>query len=126
MAQTNDYDLIEKFLREQLHQLQQKLDQCAAELLSQSLSCPKVLSLPKVENRLQDFVRLHHMDLTRKINYLVNKFKSDIHEKQLFEKLSSYPLTNEQVSLLRHFILLHFFCVIYSRSILLIVLLKYD
>ncbi|CAF1488984.1 unnamed protein product [Rotaria magnacalcarata] len=96
MTKTNDYDLTEKFLNILVNQTQHKVDQCTTELLSQSLSCPKTLFLSHVESRLVEFIRLHHIDLIRKINYQVNKFKDLIRETQLFETLSSYSLTNEQ------------------------------
>ncbi|CAM4825035.1 unnamed protein product [Rotaria magnacalcarata] len=96
MTKTNDYDLTEKFLNILVNQTQHKVDQCTTELLSQSLSCPKTLFLSHVESRLVEFVCLHHIDLIRKINYQVNKFKDLIRETQLFETLSSYSLTNEQ------------------------------
>ncbi|CAF1097900.1 unnamed protein product [Rotaria magnacalcarata] len=96
MAKTNDYDLTETFLNKLVSQIQHTVDQCTTELLSQSLSCPKTLFLSHVESRLLEFIRLHHIDLIRKINYQVNKFKDLIRETQLFETLSSYSLTNEQ------------------------------
>ncbi|CAM4942309.1 unnamed protein product [Rotaria socialis] len=96
MAKTNDYDLTETFLNKLVNQIQHTVDQCTTELLSQSLSCPKTLLLSHIESRLVEFVRLHHIDLIRKLNYQVNKFKDLIRETQLFETLSSYSLTNEQ------------------------------
>ena len=54
-----------------------------------------------VESSLKDFVRLHHLDITRKINFQINQFKAQIHEKELFQQLVSYSLTEEQV---RHFL----------------------
>lgn len=90
---------MEKFINSHLNQLQQKFDQCTSELLAQSLSCPKTLSLSMVNSRLQEFVRLHHIDLTRKVNYQTNKFKDGIREKKLYKDLYFYPLTNEQVIL---------------------------
>lgn len=55
------------------------------------------MQLSLIESQLKEFVRLHHLDLTRKINFQINKFKDHIREKELFQQLSSYPLTNEQV-----------------------------
>lgn len=52
-----------------------------------------------IDLKLKDFVRLHHIDLIRQINYQVNKLKDNIREKQFFQQLSSYQLTNEQVML---------------------------
>jgi len=99
MTQTvNNNDHIENFLKEYLIQLQQQFDQCTAQLINQALSCPQSMQLSLIESQLKEFVRLHHLDLTRKINFQINKFKDHIREKELFQQLqSSYPLTNEQV-----------------------------
>jgi hypothetical protein len=63
----------------------------------QLISCPKTLSLINIESRLTEFVRIHHFDLTRKVNYHINQFKDCIREKQLDEQLYSHSLTKEQV-----------------------------
>ena len=52
-----------------------------------------------VDSRLQEFTRLHHLDLIRKVNYQIDKFKDNIHEKKFFDNLYSYSLTKEQVML---------------------------
>ena len=101
MAQTHDYDLIEKFINGHVNRLQQKVELCTTELLSLSLSCPKTLLLSNLDSRLQEFVRLHHIELTKKVNYNVNKFKDHIQENKLFKGLSSYSLTKEQVVMSR-------------------------
>ena len=92
-----NYDHIETFLQEYLNESQQKFEQCTTQLMAQALSCPKSMELSKIESPLKEFVRLHHIDLTRKINFQVNQFKGHIHEKELFQQLSSYSITNEQV-----------------------------
>lgn len=94
---SENYDQIESFLKEYLIQLQQNFDQCTTQLMTQALSCPKAMQLSLIESQLKEFVRLHHLDLTRKINFQINKFKDQIREKELFQQLSSYLLTNEQV-----------------------------
>ncbi len=97
MRQTDNFDQIENFLKEYLIQLQQKYEQCTTQLINQALSCSQTMQLSLIESQSKEFVRLHHLDLTRKINFQINKFKDHIHEKELFQQLSSYPLTNEQV-----------------------------
>ena len=97
MIQTTDHNRIETFLKEYLIQLQTKFDQCTMHLITQSKFCPKGIQLSLIESQLKEFVRLHHLDLTRKNNYEINKFQDDIREKELFQQLSSYSLTNEQV-----------------------------
>ena len=99
MAQTTDVHQTERFLQEYLQQLQAKFVQYSIQLSTQALSCPKSMDLSFIENSLKEFVRLHHLDLTRKVYYQTNQFKSFIHEKELFQLLSLYPFTNEQVSI---------------------------
>ncbi|CAF1366004.1 unnamed protein product [Adineta ricciae] len=96
MAQIDNYEHVEKFIKGYLIQLQEKFDQCTTQLINQALSCPKSIDLLLIENQLKEFVRLHHLDLTRKTYFQVNKFKDHIYEKELFQQLSSYPLTTGQ------------------------------
>ncbi|CAF4443614.1 unnamed protein product [Rotaria socialis] len=48
------------------------------------------------DQKLKDFVRLHHIDLVRTVNYQKNKLKDIIYEKRLFNQLSCYHLTEVQ------------------------------
>jgi hypothetical protein len=78
--------------------LRYKIDQYTNELTVQSSSCPSTLStLEVIDQRLKEFVRLHHIDMLKIISYQVNKLKGNIYEKQIFKQLSSYYLTAEQV-----------------------------
>jgi hypothetical protein len=97
MAQTDHADRIEHFLKTYLIQLQQEFDQCTTQLTGQAFSCPTSLQLSLVESQLKEFVRLHHLDATRKIHFQLNNFKDHIREKELLQQLSTYPLTHEQV-----------------------------
>jgi hypothetical protein len=99
---SNEPKIIQKYLEDYLILLQNRINQYKTELTIQSLSCPVILvttiSLEMIDQRLHEFVRLHHLDLTRQIKYHVSKLKDYIREKQLFHELSSsYPLTNEKV-----------------------------
>ena len=82
------------------------MNQYAIELKTQSLSCPTTLitqtnmSLEIIDQRLNEFVRLHHLDLLRQVNYCMNKLRDDLRGKQLLQELSSYLLTDEQVIVL--------------------------
>jgi hypothetical protein len=97
MAQTDHADRIEHFLKSYLIQLQQEFDQCTTRLTGQAFSCPTSLQLSLVESQLKEFVRLHHLDATRKIHFQLNNFKDHIREQELLQQLSTYPLTQEQV-----------------------------
>ncbi|CAM2705852.1 unnamed protein product [Rotaria socialis] len=46
------------------------------------------------DQRLKEFVRLHHIDLVRTVNYQKHKLKDIIYEKRLFNQLSSYHLAD--------------------------------
>jgi hypothetical protein len=59
-------------------------------------------SLEIIDGKLNEFIRLHHLDLKRQINYLMSKLRDHISEKQLVQELSLYTLTNEQVSSVHH------------------------
>ena len=93
--------------------LQKKIEQSTKELSTQStLSCPEIfIPIEFLDQRLKEFVRLHHIDLMRTINYQINRFKDIIHDQQLFQQVSSFHLTTEQVQT-KHFtnVLVLFHC----------------
>ena len=98
IIQSNQYSTIQKYLEDYLRLLQKKIDQYSAELTTQVFSCPITLSSSEIiDERLKEFVRLHHIDLLRTINYQVTKLKDKIYEKELFKQLSYYYLTTKQV-----------------------------
>ena len=39
-----------------------------------------------IDQRLKEFVRLHHLDLMRTIKYQMNKLKDNIYEKELSQQ----------------------------------------
>ncbi|CAF4444975.1 unnamed protein product [Rotaria magnacalcarata] len=53
LVETNENESIETWLHTKLAALQQNLEQCSTNLVSQSLSCPKAFSLEYVDTRLQ-------------------------------------------------------------------------
>ncbi len=78
--------------------LQNKLDQLAAELMAQSSTCPStLLPLEIVDQRLKQFVRLHHRDLLRTVKYQVSKLNRKILIKKFSKQLSRLGLTVKQV-----------------------------
>ena len=52
-----------------------------------------------MDERLKEFVRLHHLDLLRRTSYQAHRLKDDINEEGLLHQLSSFQLTNTQVIL---------------------------
>jgi hypothetical protein len=95
---SNQHGAIEKYLEDYLILLRNKIEQYATELTAQLSSCPSTLfPLEIIDKKLKEFVRLHHIDLSRTIHYQANKIKSIISEKQIFKQLSHYYLTTDQV-----------------------------
>jgi len=93
--------VIQKHLEDYVLLLQNKINQFKRELITQALSCPTSFeSIQIIDQRLKEFVRLHHIDLLRTVSYQINKLKNKIYEKQLLQQLSAYNLTTEQVSIL--------------------------
>ena len=79
--------------------------------MAQSSTCPAKLSssLEIIDQKLKEFVRLHHLDLLRTINYQINKLNSNLHIKNLSKQLLSFNLTMKQVLLIIIEILYKFF-----------------
>ncbi len=70
ITQSNEPKTIQKYLEDYLILLENKINQYTTELMLQLTSCSS--TLPRLEiadQRLKKFVRLHHLDLLRKINY---------------------------------------------------------
>ena len=90
--------MIQKYHEDYLIFLQYKIKQCVDELNTQASCWPLTLpSMEAVDMRLKEFIRLHHLDLSRTINYQINRFKDKIQQTQLLQQLSSYHLTTEHV-----------------------------
>jgi hypothetical protein len=96
--QSNEPNIIQKYLADYLLLLQNKIDQFTAELMAQSSTCPSTLPTLKImDQRLKEFVRLHHLDLLRTINYQISKLNSNILIKKFSKQLSTFRLTEKQV-----------------------------
>jgi hypothetical protein len=78
--------------------LQNKIDQFTTELKAQSSTCPSTLhALEIIDQKLKEFVRLHHLDLLRTINYQISKLNGNILIKKFSKQLSTFRLTTKQV-----------------------------
>jgi hypothetical protein len=98
IIESNEPNIIQKHLEDYLLLLRNKIDQYTIELVTQSSSCPTQLSsLEIIDQRLKEFVRLHHLDLLRTINYQIYKLNTNIHIMRLSKQLSSFHLTTKQV-----------------------------
>jgi len=91
-------NIIQKYLEDYLILVRKQIDQYTTDLMTQSTLCPSTLpSLEIIDQRLKEFVRLHHLDLLRTINYQIYKLNSNIHITKLSKQLSSFHLTTKQV-----------------------------
>ena len=77
IVQSKEPKIIQTYLEEYLILLQNRMNQYTVELTTQSLSCPAVLlantnmSFEMLDRRLNDFVRLHHLDLISWIQLII-------------------------------------------------------
>lgn len=89
-----------QYVEEYLGLLNQKLAQYEVELQEHRNVYPSMMSIDAetIDCRLNEFVRLHHVDLIRLIQYQVNRFRDEIEEKRLLQQLERYSFSSEQVS----------------------------
>jgi hypothetical protein len=112
---SNEPEIIQKYLEDYLVILRNNIDQYTTELMAQSSSCPvTLLPLKIIDQKLKEFVHLHHLDLLRAINYQIGKLNSKIYIKQFSEQLASFRLTMKQVLLKIIEILYIFVSLLYS------------
>jgi hypothetical protein len=98
IVQSNEPDIVQKYLYDYVLLLQNKIDQYTTELLAQAPTCPSTLpSLEMIDQRLQEFVRLHHLDLQRGVNYQISQLNNNTTIKKFFKQLSQFRLTPKQV-----------------------------
>jgi hypothetical protein len=98
IVQSNELNIIRKYLADYVLLLQNQIDQLTAELSKQSHTCPSTLSpLKMIDQRLKEFVRLHHLDLLRTVNYQLSKLNSNILITKFSKQLSTFHLTAKQV-----------------------------
>ncbi len=95
---SNEPDIIQKYLEDYLKLLRKKIDQYTTELTTQSTVYPSTLPhLELIDSKLKEFVRLHHLDLSRTISYLISKLNININIKKFAKQLSVFHLTAKQV-----------------------------
>jgi hypothetical protein len=93
IIQSNEPNTIQKYLEDYLILLRKKIGQYTSESITES-TLPR---LERIDSRLKEFVRLHHLDLLRTINYQISKLNSHILIEQFSKQLSSFRLTTKQV-----------------------------
>lgn len=98
IVSSNETTVIKRYVRDYLTTLQHKLDDCQTRLNQQASTDRWTLcSIEALDTRLKEFVRLHHIDLLKSINYRINQVNDRIREQQIFQRLSSCNLNAEQV-----------------------------
>ncbi len=98
IIQSNEPDIIQKYLSDYVLLLQNKIDQFTSDLLTQATNCPlTLLPLEMIGQRLKEFVRLHHLDLQRSVNHQIYKLNSNATIQRLSKQLSRFHLTPKQV-----------------------------
>lgn len=119
MAKTNDHTLCEQFAKEHLSEIKRKIDQCTTELIIQFQACPTTLLPLKttLDQDLKEFVQLQQKYIENKMNFQLTRYQDKIQEKELFQTLSTYSLTNDQVKSLNFL----FFYLFYFTSLLILI-----
>jgi len=98
IIKSNEPNVIQTYLKDYVLILKNKISESTYDLTTQSTLCPFITpSLETIDARLKEFIRLHHIDLCRTISYQIYKLKSQIHERDLFQQISSFDLNEEQV-----------------------------
>ena len=111
IVKTKEHSVIQKHVQDYISLLRNKIEENRRELMTQALTCPSTLTPSEIyDKRLKEFVRLHHIDLMRTINYQITKLQDSIYEKTLFHQLCSYyHLNNTQVFKILKLTYLHIF-----------------
>jgi hypothetical protein len=99
MAKTKDVELCQQYLRNYLENIKKQLNQCQITLFEQSQSCPITeLTLDQIDRCLKEFVDCQRKYLSIRNTKQLIDFKNDMYEKDLYEMITAYHLTNDQVS----------------------------
>jgi len=107
---SNEPNVIQKYLEDYLILLRDKIDQYTTELVAQSTLCTSTLPrLEIIDSKLQEFVRLHYLDLSRTIHYQIGKLNANINIKKFSKQLSLFHLTTKQVLILVEILLIFLF-----------------
>ncbi|CAF1237188.1 unnamed protein product [Rotaria sp. Silwood1] len=101
-AKTDEHIACEQFVKQHLNDMKIKFDQFTNELRVQLQSCPVTL-LPlqsTLDQRLKELVQLQQKYLAIKMQYQLSRYQDMITEIDLFQTLSSFPLTSNQQTMI--------------------------
>ena len=105
MAKTDDSELYQQFLMTYIEDIKKQIDQYQIELVKQSdvwISIPSV-SFDQIDRCLTEFVHCQRQYLSTRNHHQLTKFKDDIRESMLFEIITTYYPTMDQVSITNSF-----------------------
>lgn len=105
MAKTDDSELYQQFLMNYIEDIKKQIDQDQIELVKQAdlwISIPSV-SFDQLNNCLKEFVHCQRHYLSTRNNHQLTKFKDDMRESALFEIITTYYPTMDQVSITNSF-----------------------
>ena len=88
-----------QYIQEYWTLLNGKVGQCEANLQRHVYADPFLMGMSSemMDDRLKEFVRLHHLDLIRLTNYQANRFRDEIQAQRWRQHLEQYAFTEEQV-----------------------------
>jgi hypothetical protein len=113
MAKTHEHELCKQFVKNHFTEIQRQFEQYKTELKTQEQSCPAtLLPVETLDHNLKDFVELQQKYLSNKMNAQLKRFKNTIDEKEVFQNLSTYNLTIDQVHFELEIILILFYFLI--------------
>lgn len=95
---TIDHVVIETYLTESITLLTEKQEAIQNLLAEQFQRFSMTFVDERINGKLEDFVKLHHIDMKRKIHHQINAFRDEILTNSLERKLFSFQLTNGQVN----------------------------
>lgn len=97
---SNESSVIQKYLHDYVGLLQNRIDQYKNDLNTQVPTYPTtLLPLDIIDERLTDFVQLHHRDLLRAVNYQIGQLNTTVLIHRLSKQLQPFNLTAAQVPL---------------------------
>jgi hypothetical protein len=117
MAQSNEHEVCLQFTRTRLSEFTLKSEQFVNELNVQYQSCPTTFLPLKttLDKNLQEFVQVQQQFLSHKMKYQLMRYQDMIHEKELFQTLSTHHMTNDQVKIIFKLDYVHLF--VFSLSL---------
>lgn len=89
MVQTSENATIQRFVHENIINIQNRLRLCGAQLVSHNSACPSTLSLDLIDPLLKQFVLSHQKHFFHKMSSTISNIQYQIREIQLSNVLNS-------------------------------------